>query len=106
MDFGCVFGSRNEENSIQNRVQKLIVFRHRNLIFFFRFWVHDGFKKSIKDCNFFQKMKLESILQGQTLPGLMEPQDMADIYLFLASHAASNITGQTFTVDRGEVMSG
>jgi 3-hydroxybutyrate dehydrogenase len=49
---------------------------------------------------------LESILQGQTLPGLMEPQDMADIYLFLASHAASNITGQTFTVDRGEVMSG
>jgi 3-hydroxybutyrate dehydrogenase len=34
----------------------------------------------------------------------MEPSDMADIYLFLASDAARNITGQAYTVDRGELM--
>ncbi|MEM9250232.1 MAG: SDR family oxidoreductase, partial [Pseudomonadota bacterium] len=37
-------------------------------------------------------------------PGLMEPEDMAETYLFLASPAARNITGQSFTVDRGELM--
>mgnify|MGYP001814404327 CR=1 FL=1 len=47
---------------------------------------------------------LEEITGAQALPGLMEPSDMADIYLFLASKAARNITGQSFTVDRGELM--
>lgn len=47
---------------------------------------------------------LEQTLAGQALAGLMEPEDMADTYLFLASDAARNITGQAFTVDRGEVM--
>lgn len=47
---------------------------------------------------------LDEITGAQALPGLMEPPDMADIYLFLASHAARNITGQSFTVDRGELM--
>lgn len=47
---------------------------------------------------------LAEIVDAQALPGLMEPADMADIYLFLASHAARNITGQAFTVDRGELM--
>jgi 3-hydroxybutyrate dehydrogenase len=47
---------------------------------------------------------LDSIIAAQQLPGLMTPPDMADMYLFLASKAARNITGQSFTVDRGEVI--
>jgi 3-hydroxybutyrate dehydrogenase len=47
---------------------------------------------------------LEQILAGQALPGLMEPEDVANLYLFLASDLASNITGQAVNVDRGEVM--
>ncbi len=46
---------------------------------------------------------LASIVGGQALEGLMEPQDMADAYMFLASDAARNITGQSLGVDRGEV---
>lgn len=46
---------------------------------------------------------LETILAGQALPGLMEPDDLASAYLFLASPLASCITGQTLGVDRGEV---
>ena len=44
---------------------------------------------------------LAEITGAQALPGLMVPPDMADMYLFLASDAARNITGQAFTVDRG-----
>jgi 3-hydroxybutyrate dehydrogenase len=47
---------------------------------------------------------LDQILSGQALPGLMEPEDVANLYLFLASDLASNITGQAVNVDRGEVM--
>jgi len=45
---------------------------------------------------------LERILAAQALPGLMGPPDMAETFLFLASAAARNITGQAITVDRGE----
>jgi NAD(P)-dependent dehydrogenase (short-subunit alcohol dehydrogenase family) len=47
---------------------------------------------------------LGQILSGQALPGLMEPEDVASLYLFLASDLARNITGQAINVDRGEVM--
>lgn len=47
---------------------------------------------------------LTEIVGAQALPGLMAPDDMAEMYLFLASQAARNITGQAFTVDRGELM--
>ncbi|MGE0238673.1 MAG: SDR family NAD(P)-dependent oxidoreductase [Parvibaculaceae bacterium] len=47
---------------------------------------------------------LDQILAGQALPGLMEPEDVANLYLFLASDLAKNITGQAVNVDRGEVM--
>nr|MBA3517072.1 SDR family oxidoreductase [Hyphomicrobiales bacterium] len=47
---------------------------------------------------------LGQILAGQALPGLMEPADVASLYLFLASDLAKNITGQAVNVDRGEVM--
>jgi 3-hydroxybutyrate dehydrogenase len=46
---------------------------------------------------------LDQILAGQALPGLMEPHDMAGVYMFLASPYAANITGQTIGADRGEV---
>lgn len=47
---------------------------------------------------------LDEIVAAQALEGLMEPQDMVDMYLFLSGPAADNITGQSFTVDRGELM--
>lgn len=47
---------------------------------------------------------LNEITRAQTLPGLLEPADMASAYLFLASHGARDITGQALMVDRGEVM--
>ena len=50
-----------------------------------------------------EQQLLASIVAGQALGGLMEPRDMAETYLFLASDRASNITGQSLGVDRGEV---
>lgn len=47
---------------------------------------------------------LDEIVGGQALPGLMQPDDVASLYLFLASPLAANITGQAVNVDRGEVM--
>ena len=46
---------------------------------------------------------LDAIVDGQALPGLMAPDDVAGTYLFLASDLAANITGQSLGVDRGEV---
>lgn len=46
---------------------------------------------------------LDEILAGQALPGLMQPEDMAGVYMFLASSYAANVTGQTVGADRGEV---
>jgi 3-hydroxybutyrate dehydrogenase len=47
---------------------------------------------------------LAEITGQQAIAGLMEPPDMADTYLFLASSGGANITGQAINVDRGEVM--
>ncbi len=47
---------------------------------------------------------LEEIVDAQAFSGLMDPSDMVDMYLFLSGPAADNITGQAFTVDRGELM--
>ena len=47
---------------------------------------------------------LAEIVGAQAFGGLMEPEDMAATYLYLASEAADNITGQAITVDRGELM--
>ncbi len=48
---------------------------------------------------------LADILSAQAFDGLMEPDDVASAYLFLASDAAANVTGQTLNVDRGEMFS-
>jgi NAD(P)-dependent dehydrogenase (short-subunit alcohol dehydrogenase family) len=47
---------------------------------------------------------LGEILSAQALPGLMEPEEVANTYLFLASDHAASVTGQAWNVDRGEVM--
>ncbi|SDX78735.1 3-hydroxybutyrate dehydrogenase [Ruegeria halocynthiae] len=47
---------------------------------------------------------LDEIVSAQALGGLMEPSDMVAMYVFLSGPAAANITGQSFTVDRGELM--
>lgn len=47
----------------------------------------------------------QEIMSAQAIDGLMEPADMADTYMFLASSGGANITGQAINVDRGEVMS-
>lgn len=46
---------------------------------------------------------LDDIVSVQAMSGLMEPDDIAGAYLFLASDQAANITGQTLGIDRGEV---
>jgi 3-hydroxybutyrate dehydrogenase len=46
---------------------------------------------------------LAQIVGKQAFAGLMEPSDVAALYLFLASDLAENITGQSIGVDRGEV---
>jgi NAD(P)-dependent dehydrogenase (short-subunit alcohol dehydrogenase family) len=47
---------------------------------------------------------IAEISAAQALPGLMEPADVASLYLFLASDFATNITGQAYGVDRGEYL--
>ncbi|MFZ1469276.1 MAG: hypothetical protein WAT09_09875 [Paracoccaceae bacterium] len=44
------------------------------------------------------------IVGAQVLPGLLEPDDMAALYLYLASDGARDITGQAMMLERGEVM--
>jgi NAD(P)-dependent dehydrogenase (short-subunit alcohol dehydrogenase family) len=47
---------------------------------------------------------LDDLSNAQSLPGLMQPADIAELFLFLASDAARNITGQAYGIDRGEVQ--
>lgn len=51
-----------------------------------------------------EEAMLADILSAQALPGLMEPDDVTGVYLFLASEHAASVTGQAYHVDRGEVM--
>ncbi|MGI9434742.1 MAG: SDR family NAD(P)-dependent oxidoreductase [Geminicoccaceae bacterium] len=48
---------------------------------------------------------LDDIVATQAISGLMQPDDVAAPYLFLASNGAANITGQALNIDRGELMS-
>lgn len=47
---------------------------------------------------------LAGVMSAQAIGGLMEPADIAGLYLFLASEAAANITGQAISIDRGETL--
>ena len=52
-----------------------------------------------------EKSLLDDITATQAIGGLMQPDDVAAPYLFLASDAAANITGQSLNIDRGELPS-
>jgi NAD(P)-dependent dehydrogenase (short-subunit alcohol dehydrogenase family) len=47
---------------------------------------------------------LQDILAAQAVPRLLEPADIAGIYLFLASRDAAALTGQSLVASHGEVM--
>jgi 3-hydroxybutyrate dehydrogenase len=47
---------------------------------------------------------LDDVMASQCLPGLQEPADVADLYLFLAGPLSRSITGQAINVDRGEFL--
>ncbi len=53
-------------------------------------------------CGLEETVLLDKILAGQALPGLMQPEDIAGAYMFLASPHAANVTSQTLSADRGE----
>ena len=61
-------------------------------------------KKMSERTGIAEETLLDDIVGAQVFSGLMEPGDIASLYLFLASDAAANITGQAVVVDRGEVM--
>jgi 3-hydroxybutyrate dehydrogenase len=47
---------------------------------------------------------MDHYLRGQPIPGAMKPERLAPTYLFLASEAAADITGQCVGVDRGSFI--
>jgi 3-hydroxybutyrate dehydrogenase len=51
-----------------------------------------------------EDVMLAEIVSAQPLPTLLEPADIADVYLFLASQGARAITGQSIVVSNGELM--
>lgn len=51
-----------------------------------------------------EDVALADILSAQAIPSLLEPADIADVYLFLASDGARSITGQSLLASYGEVM--
>ena len=61
-------------------------------------------KKMSERTGIAEETLLDDIVGAQVFAGLMEPGDIASLYLFLASDAAANITGQAVVIDRGEVM--
>lgn len=44
------------------------------------------------------------LLSKQALPGMLAPEDIAGVYLFLASADARSLTGQSIVASNGEVM--
>ena len=56
-------------------------------------------------CGLLEAELRAEIEAGQDIPGLMDPADVAGLYLYLASPLSANITGQAINVDRGEVQS-
>jgi len=47
---------------------------------------------------------IEEFLRHQPIAGVMEPEALVPMYLFLASPGAGDITGQSFGVDRGHFI--
>jgi NAD(P)-dependent dehydrogenase (short-subunit alcohol dehydrogenase family) len=47
---------------------------------------------------------LGGITGVQAMPGLMTPEDISALYLFLSSDLSRSITGQAYSIDRGELI--
>jgi 3-hydroxybutyrate dehydrogenase len=47
---------------------------------------------------------IESVLADQAMEGLLEREDIVNLYLFLASPLSANITGQSIVIDRGWLL--
>jgi 3-hydroxybutyrate dehydrogenase len=65
----------------------------------------NSLKKLAEESGQSEEALMAEIIAAQALDGLMDPSDIADLYLFLASSGGANITGQAINIDRGEVMS-
>ncbi len=48
-----------------------------------------------------QQAIIDAVLADQAIDGLLEPEDIVNLYLFLASPLSANITGQSIVIDRG-----
>lgn len=57
-----------------------------------------------KTQNVSEEVVLADILSAQAIPKLLEPADIADVYLFLASEGSRSMTGQSLVASYGEVM--
>ena len=58
LDFGSIFGGPNDENSIENRLQKCVVFQYRILRFFSSISAPFWGPKIVKKAIIFEKMKV------------------------------------------------
>jgi 3-hydroxybutyrate dehydrogenase len=72
-------------------------------------WVDtEGVMWTVREIAGEQRRPVEALLSdyvaAQPLPGVMAPGDLAGTYLFLASDAAKDITGQAINVDRGSFI--
>jgi len=47
---------------------------------------------------------IDAVLASQAMDGLLEPEDIVNLYLFLASPLSANITGQSIVIDRGAFL--
>jgi NAD(P)-dependent dehydrogenase (short-subunit alcohol dehydrogenase family) len=61
-------------------------------------------KQAAAEANIPLQALVDSYLASQPIPGVMPPSAVAPTYLFLASEAAADITGQCFGVDRGSFI--
>ncbi len=73
-------------------------------------WVKTGpamnsLKEIAEEKSITKDAALAEITANQCLSGLQNPDDIAGIYLFLASNQAKDITGQAINADRGELLS-
>ena len=65
-EFHSSVGSRNDENSIKNRIQKNVVFSTSDRCRFFRCWLHFGTPETATNCKFGRKLSFRSNFRSRT----------------------------------------
>ena len=58
LDFGSTFGGPNNENSIENRLQKCVVFQYRILVVFSSIWASFWDAKIVEKSIIFEKIEV------------------------------------------------